>query len=123
MTVKAFCFATSQNDSIAGTAVVRIRAGIQSKASLLQTLATQLHFPDYFGYNWDALDECLGDLSWLDVAAVDLYHEDVPLSNRPEEARAYLEVLQGVSSEPGKVVVRATFPPDVRANVEELLST
>ncbi len=34
------------------------------KASLLCALSRELHFPDYFGGNWDALDECLADLSW-----------------------------------------------------------
>ncbi|MDD5388679.1 MAG: barstar family protein [Gallionellaceae bacterium] len=34
------------------------------KASLLAALGWTLHFPDYFGGNWDALDECLADLSW-----------------------------------------------------------
>ena len=34
------------------------------KASLLAALGQVLHFPDYYGGNWDALDECLADLSW-----------------------------------------------------------
>ena len=34
------------------------------KASLLAALGQALHFPDYYGGNWDALDECLADLSW-----------------------------------------------------------
>jgi len=35
-----------------------------NKASLLAALGQALHFPDYYGGNWDALDECLADLSW-----------------------------------------------------------
>jgi hypothetical protein len=33
---------------------------------LLAALAEAMQFPAYFGYNWDAVDECLADLgSWL----------------------------------------------------------
>lgn len=34
------------------------------KASLLIALGHALDLPDYFGANWDALEECLGDFSW-----------------------------------------------------------
>ncbi len=37
-----------------------------TKKDLLEQIASCLSFPDYFGMNWDALDECLMDLSWLD---------------------------------------------------------
>lgn len=36
------------------------------KATLLAELGRALDFPDYYGGNWDALDECLADLSWHD---------------------------------------------------------
>lgn len=32
---------------------------------LLTTLGRVFDFPDYYGHNYDALDECLRDLSWL----------------------------------------------------------
>ena len=36
------------------------------KGRLLTALGRALNFPDYYGNNWDALDECLDDLSWHD---------------------------------------------------------
>lgn len=34
------------------------------KAALLKAIGRVLEFPDYYGVNWDALEECLFDLSW-----------------------------------------------------------
>lgn len=39
--------------------------GIRSRGKLLKTLARSLGFPATFGGNWDALADCLQDLSWL----------------------------------------------------------
>ena len=33
-------------------------------ADPLGSIARALEFPDWFGQNWDALEDCLGDLSW-----------------------------------------------------------
>ena len=30
----------------------------------LHAISQALRFPDWFGGNWDALEDCLGDLSW-----------------------------------------------------------
>ena len=30
----------------------------------LRAISRALRFPDWFGGNWDALEDCLGDLSW-----------------------------------------------------------
>jgi hypothetical protein len=38
--------------------------GIQKKEDLLDHIAHTLSFPDWFGRNWDALEDCLTDLSW-----------------------------------------------------------
>lgn len=46
--------------------IVKIDASrIASEIDLLKVLAAGLNFPDYFGENWDALDECLRDLEWF----------------------------------------------------------
>jgi hypothetical protein len=41
-------------------------AGVLEKNELLARLARGLHFPAWFGGNWDALEDCLTDLSWLE---------------------------------------------------------
>lgn len=37
-----------------------------AKGDLLNALGEALSFPDYYGANWDAFEECLHDLSWWD---------------------------------------------------------
>ena len=37
------------------------------KAAQLQRIAAALGFPDWFGQNWDALEDCLSDLSWREA--------------------------------------------------------
>lgn len=74
--------------------VVRIPAKAKGKEKLLNLLATKLRFPRYFGQNWDALDECLGDLSWLPEAQrVVIVHEGLPFSTSGPHLATYLSVL------------------------------
>lgn len=40
-------------------------AEARDKSSLLKQLAAALAFPGWFGHNWDALSDCLNDLSWV----------------------------------------------------------
>jgi hypothetical protein len=39
------------------------------KAAMLAAIARALAFPEWFGGNWDALEDCLADLSWRRAAA------------------------------------------------------
>jgi RNAse (barnase) inhibitor barstar len=40
-------------------------ADCRDKADFLARIAAALHFPSWFGHNWDALADCLADMSWL----------------------------------------------------------
>jgi len=39
-------------------------AGAPGKAAAMERIAGALEFPQWFGGNWDALEDCLTDLSW-----------------------------------------------------------
>lgn len=38
--------------------------GVATKDAFLDAVASSLQFPDWFGRNWDALEDCLTDMSW-----------------------------------------------------------
>lgn len=40
-------------------------SALDGERSLFTSLQEVLGFPDYFGRNWDAVDDCLADLDWL----------------------------------------------------------
>ena len=45
-------------------------SGVRAKAALLDAIAKQLELPDWFGGNWDALNDSLTDLAWNHPAGV-----------------------------------------------------
>ncbi len=45
-------------------------AGVGAKKAFLERCAGALKFPDGFGNNWDALADCLEDLSWQPPAGI-----------------------------------------------------
>ncbi len=49
----------------AGLALWRIDIGqVHDKSGLIGLVAKALKFPEWFGGNWDAFEDCLSDLSW-----------------------------------------------------------
>lgn len=69
---------------------------IARKEQFLNHAATALHFPEHFGQNWDALEECLTDLEWVDADGYLLYydHIDAFLSAQPEQFETLIEILR-----------------------------
>ncbi len=54
-----------------------------------------LAFPDYFGHNWDGLEECLADLEWLPAKGYVVLVTDAQcvIPDDAEEYETLLEVL------------------------------
>src|SRR5262245_5089931 len=74
--------------------VVRLPAGIRSKEKLLEVFADKLRFPKYFGWNWDAFEEFLNDLSWLpSEQGVAIVHRDLPFGSGGNNREIYLSIL------------------------------
>ena len=49
-------------DAARGSELVVARIAFAGKEKLLQNIAQALRFPEWFGENWDALEDCLSDL-------------------------------------------------------------
>jgi len=102
-----------------------IPQGILTKQQLLAHYASACSFPSYFGHNWDALEECLGDLSWIRPQRILIVHEDLPLANDDQQCRVYLDILAGAvelwngDKSHGMLVV---FPSTFLAAVSPLVS-
>jgi RNAse (barnase) inhibitor barstar len=69
---------------------------IARKEQLLHHVATVLRFPEHFGDNWDALEECLTDLEWVEAGGYVLYydHIDAFLAAQPEQFETLVEILR-----------------------------
>jgi len=77
--------------------IVKLDLGtVQGKSALLARLAKAFKFPHYFAMNWDAVSDCLTDLSWLDFdgwIVVLLNGQDFAARNQ-EDFNTAIEVLQ-----------------------------
>ena len=76
----------------ADTCVAQIPENVCTKDGILECLYIALSFPSYFGFNWDALFECLRDFSWIKERSIVIIHSNVKCI--PDDIlKIYLEVL------------------------------
>ena len=66
-------------------------ARIDAQRGLFEAIAKALDFPDWFGRNWDALEDCLGDLSWRGEGGHVLVFDGFP---RDDELGVLIDVLR-----------------------------
>jgi RNAse (barnase) inhibitor barstar len=68
---------------------------IARKEQLLNHVATALHFPKDFGHNWDALEECLTDMDWVDAEGYLIYYEHIEgLQATGDQFDTFVEILR-----------------------------
>ena len=81
----------------AGLMVFRLNlAGVHEKAGFLDEAAKTLKFPNYFGSNWDAFEDCLTDLSWFEAKGYVLLilNPEQFQNNAPADAAMALKILK-----------------------------
>jgi len=84
----------------ADLALWRVDIGhVHGKQDFTALLAKALAFPDWFGGNWDALEDCLGDLSWHPAPGYVLLLEHGKHfgAGHKQEFVTAIEVLDGVA--------------------------
>ena len=59
---------------------------------LFDELERKLEFP-YFGHNWDALNDLLGDLYWIREKHIIIVHSDFPCLEK-KDLKSYLDMLE-----------------------------
>lgn len=74
--------------------------GVTGKLELLGRCQTALGLPPWFGHNWDALADCLGDFSWRPARGyiVHCCNGDVLALAAPAEFATWLEILAGAAA-------------------------
>lgn len=68
----------------------------KSVTGLFNEWAAALQFPDYFGENWDAFDECLNDLDWLPADKYILFitNSHFILKRRTKDFKVLIDTLK-----------------------------
>ena len=118
--LSSFRFETPAS-GIPGAHVARVPRGIKSKKDLLLALRDGLRLPEYFGGNWDALEECLKDLSWIPEKRVVIVHDDVPALS-PKDAWTYLAILSDAArdwKDADEHVLEVVFPKSAEKVLRE----
>ncbi|RVX45855.1 barstar (barnase inhibitor) [Nonomuraea polychroma] len=79
----------------------------RTRAAFFEEVARVLHFPDYFGRNWDALTDCLRDTGAI---ALIVEHAEELLGAEPPEQFATLLAVLADAAEAGLTVTLCTDP-------------
>src|ERR1051326_6974448 len=118
-----FTYTDDLTPFVAGAVQIAIPKSIKSKADLLRIYSEHLSFPKGFGANWDALFDCLCDLSWVSERQVAIIHDGIPGSLSADDLRAYLGLLGDAvvswKTNPTSHELIVIFPKNTRSDDSE----
>jgi RNAse (barnase) inhibitor barstar len=95
-----------------------------TRERLFQELAAALQFPHYFGENWDAVEECLGDLEWMERKLILVVtNADMLLQHHDDDLNVFASILQTVHDLVDTPLERVLFhcTPATEARTKERL--
>jgi RNAse (barnase) inhibitor barstar len=119
--MKGFKFINSPQSFISDVDFVIHLSEINSKEELFKQLSDMLEMPEYFGYNWDAISDCLRDFHWIEQQKIVLVHDDLPLLNEHELSIYLLVLFEAVQDwkDGEEHSLEVVFPESVRSVVEQ----
>lgn len=98
---------------------------VENENELFSKLSVILKFPDYFGDNWNALNDCLRDLNWIEKEGIALIHTEMPhLSD--EGFKTYIEILFDTVQdwkEGEEHYFKVIFPEQAEQTIKKLISS
>jgi len=82
--------------------------GCADKAALLARIGVALHFPDWFGHNWDALADCLADMSWRPAPGYVIFLDHA--AHLPGAVAAELAIVLDIFADAARELTRDARP-------------
>ena len=72
--------------------IVHLDSKVKNEDELFKNLSDKLFFPDYFGYNWDAVYDLLRDFDWIKQEEIVLIYDAIPQLEE-KTLRIFFQVL------------------------------
>lgn len=98
---------------------------LETPRKIFEKLSEELLFPSYFGFNWNALLDCLRDFHWVSNRTIYILHESLPKLDL-DDLKTYLEVLNEAASDWGRPddehILKVVFRESDRAKVEKFVT-
>ena len=122
--MKNFIYLKDPNVFVDSVSLVVHLSNIQTEDDLLDKLNIHLIFPSYFGFNYNALYDCLSDFHWLKQYRIIIVHDDMPNLD-DQTLKIYTKVLYDAINnwkEGEEHTFDVVFPKQYEQKIESLIA-